>query len=128
MNDDDEVCMNSGIVRDAMRALKGDRAAALEMWKLVSAGSTDPAVRVWLREVAHGVLEADAEPAKERPGAVLRAVGLSGVIDKHRAVREAAQTWRSFENLDGGRGPTLDQMAAELGVDPETLKNELRKG
>lgn len=127
-DDDNRAYIESMYAQEADRALRGHRADALGLWREVAAGNFHPNVQVWLTEVAEKVLGADAKTAKERPSAVLRAVGLSGVIDKHLAVREAAQTWRSFENLDGGRGPTLDQMAAELGVDPETLKNEMRKG
>ena len=102
------------------RALSGDRTDALALWREVAAGRHEPEVLQWLQQVAHRILAADAvaDPGA-RAGAIMRAAGLGGKLDKHRDLREKLDVLRRFENLDTGRPATraeLEQYAVDLGL------------
>lgn len=102
------------------RALGGDRTGALALWREVAAGRNDPEVLQWLQQVAHRILAADAvaNPGA-RAGAIMRAAGLGGKLDKHRDLRRHLDVLRSFEDLDTGRSATraeLEQYAVDLGL------------
>lgn len=73
-----------------------NRTEARVLWQRIAAGELehqeqlDPVdLHAWVRQVAKQLLEADDEPnAKNRPGRVLAAVGLSGKVDGYAALRE----------------------------------------
>lgn len=78
------------------RAMEGDRESALELWREVAQGRIDDEHLAWFRWVARAILDADTEPAKTRPAALVRAIGLEGKTDRWRRMREVAAALRDF--------------------------------
>lgn len=79
------------------QAIDGDRNASLALWRQVAIGDFNFDVHFWIKHVAEAVLDADSKPASVlRDRALKRALGLEGVADKHRALREFAESLTLF--------------------------------
>jgi len=62
------------------------------MWGRVARGDFTPEVTIWLAGVGARLLEADRTKATVgRDRAIVRAVGLSGVADRHETLRSLAE-------------------------------------
>jgi hypothetical protein len=147
--DDDEISFECSKAIDGLvDPKKVDRHASIAMWEAVAEGHLDTDVRAWIMHVAEALLDADTKPAdRQRDAAIVRAVGLAGKIDKHRALREfvsvlrelglerqdmiavaAGAPWRGRPLIFGGYDPThyKDLTDAELGkiIDRELDKPE----
>jgi hypothetical protein len=79
-------------------AISGDRHESIKLWEQVASGDFDNEVKYWLESIAAGVLDAESKPAgRLRDGAIIRAVGLAGNVDKHRSLRDFVGALRDFE-------------------------------
>lgn len=121
--DDDETSHTT------QRAIDGDRVASAFMWEQVAQGNFDKETRMWLRHVAEGVLDAESKSAGAlRDRAIVRAVGLEGREDKHRALREWVSALRAFgatrkemvQQLDDGR-TGVPELEVYRGTPPHEL-------
>lgn len=98
-------------------AMDGDRRASLAMWERAALGDFDIGVLMWLQHVAEGVLDSETKDAgRLRDAAVVRALGLAGKGDKHRALREFVWNLRVFDC-------TRQEMiaAARSGIPPDGI-------
>jgi hypothetical protein len=76
---------------------KGDRNSSLEMWNAVAHGEFSNDTKIWLQHVATGVLDAESKDAgRLRDSAILRALGLTGVVDKNRGLRQFCDALIAF--------------------------------
>lgn len=79
-------------------AMDGDRRASIAMWERAALGDFDIDVLMWLQHVAVGVLDSETKDAgRLRDAAVVRALGLAGKGDRHRALREYVWNLRAFD-------------------------------
>jgi hypothetical protein len=89
-----------------------DRSESLQFWAQVAAGEFTDDTKDWLRLIAKRVVAADQANLKVRNGEIVRAVGLSGKLDRYAEMREYIDTITSFEY---DRGPfTRKQLADAL--------------
>lgn len=86
--DDPDVDDIIGWGRNDQRAHEGDRTAALGKWKELASGRISMSTLLWLQGVAEDVLCADTCDKKARPNELVKAIRLSGRVDRHRELRE----------------------------------------
>ena len=88
-----------------------NRDEARQIWARIAKGDLeredpeDPIdLHSWISQIASKLLEADQLPAGQRPGAVVRATGLTGLRDAHPELRELLMDVRwDFPVHDGCR-------------------------
>lgn len=77
---------------NTVMAMAGDRTASIQMWAQVAKGEFTAESKSWLKHVAESLLDAESKDAgRLRDGAIVRAVGLAGSMDKHRNLRQLAK-------------------------------------
>lgn len=106
-------------------AMDGDRRASIAMWERAAFGDFGVDVLMWIQHVAEGVLDSDTKDAgRLRDAAIVRALGLAGKGDKHRALREFVLNLRMFEctrqeMISGARSGITPAAIVDLtGYDP----------
>lgn len=76
---------------------EGDRNSSLQMWQAVAHGEFSNDTKIWLQHVATGVLDAESKDAgRLRDSAILRALGLTGVVDRNRGLRDFCDVLIAF--------------------------------
>jgi hypothetical protein len=97
-----------GPSRELCEALEGDRSASLEFWKAAARWDFNDETKVWIQHIAERVIEANAQLAKRRPDAMLKAIGMAGREDESRHLFDEVHTECVFLSFcDGDDGSPL---------------------
>jgi len=80
-------------------AISGDRKSTVKMWeRIANGGAFNRDVQYWLQSIAVNLVDAESKPASLglRDRAIVRALGLEGIPDKHRELRDLASDMKGF--------------------------------
>ena len=94
----------------------GDMGAVEFIWRAIADGRANLAERdIWVQHVAQKVVDTViSTDANKRGEAALKALGFTGVFDKHREAREELEVLLAFAENDGNGQPSRRQLAQHL--------------
>ena len=91
-----------------------NRTESLLMWQRVADGDLDDAdcnnedLFRWIKSIAEKVIDADTkQSASQRPGGLVRALGLQGKEDPYAPLRELITLWIDFKFDDRSRSDDI---------------------
>lgn len=94
----------------------GDMGAVEFIWRAIADGRANLAERdTWVQHVAQKVVDSVIpNDANKRGEAALKALGFTGVFDKHREARDELEVLLAFAENDGNGQPSRRQLAQHL--------------